>query len=692
MKRLWMLGIITISLPGLLHEPVANGHTLSSDIKSDVVLTDGFIRDPNTELEFRKVYGISGAKDTIEYNYNSQHVRMSPNGKFLLYNNYVIPLEDGELINLVDFPALRSVWSPDGEKIAFYSDGIWVIPVSPETGRPTGPAQELLDGGYMYQFNVRWSPDSKKIVFWSTDQHLSVLSIHDGNVTQITQEAQYYVPGGWSPDGRWIAFSKARDSIWVVPSEGGEARKLAETAGRAISHWSPDGKWVFYQRNQKLHFIRVSDALSFDITLPKGIGYYVSQSKDGKKMSFYKCSYEWTDSLRIVSSSGGEPFGPRGLNLSAIEHYWSADSKFILTWGQDDDKWTYWAIPLTGDDPFPLRLGVSMQGSLECESLSPDLSKMLFSQQMPQEQKQYWVIPIFLRQGKTIGLPTKVFDKGEAKSLDWTPDGLKLAFMYQEDLWMVRTDGSPPVQLTGVSDRRVVRRTWSPDGSAITWISHSPSSGKSILRMRRLSKDASRDIAETPKYIGFKWSPYGNYIAYEFFDRKKDTMRELFVISASGGEPKRLIEISQESAYSWAWSPSGESLAVLADRKLLIFKMPDGESYQVGELLDPRWGGCYDMKWSPDGREIALSMWADPDQDSGSIFTVTVPEGKWTELTGKPGTHYFLSWSPDGKWISYDSEEFVKTRPEGILWEVDIDAYLKKMDQSSSGRTSPSAD
>jgi len=687
MRRLCTLA--AISLLCQLRGPMAGGQMSSSDTRSDVVITDGLIRDPNTGLEFRKVAGISGSKDVIDYNYNSQHVRMSPNGKFLLCNKYVIPVEEGKLIELVNFPALRSVWSPDGEKIAFYSDGIWVIPVSPETGRPTGPPKELLDGGYMYQFNVQWSPDSEKIVFWSTEQHLSVLSIHDGSVTQITQEAQYYVPGEWSPDGRWIAFSQARDSIWIVPCEGGQARKLAKTAGRAIARWSPDGKWVFYQRNQILHFVRVSDAMAFRIKLPKEVGYYVSWPRDEKRIFFYKCSSEWTDSLKMVSSSGGEPFGPRGLVLTAMEHRWSADSKFVVTPGWRDDKWIYWVIPLTGDDPFPLQLEVSMQGSLECASLSPDLSKMLFSQRLPPEKEEgpYWVVPVALRQGKTTGLPTLVFDKGQMNGLDWTVDGSKLAFLYEDDLWMSRTDGSPTVQLTGASDRRVVRRTWSPDGSAIAWISHLPSSGKSILRMRRFSEDERRDIAESLKYIGFKWSPYGSYIAYEFFDRKEDSTRELFVISAAGGKPRRLIEISQKSAYSWAWSPSGESLAVLANQKLQIFEMPDGEPRQVGKLLDHGWRGCYDMKWSPDGREIALSTWVSSDEDTGSIFTVTVPEGKWTELTAKMGTHYSLSWSPDGKWISYDSEEFVKVRPEGILWEVEMDGYLKKMAESHSQPT-----
>ena len=689
MKRLCVL--VAIGLFGQFYGPEAKAQTLQGQLQSEVVLRDGRITDTATGLQFRKVCGIAGTKDIIEFNNGSQHLRMSPNGKFLLYNNYVIPLEDGELINLV--PALRSVWSPDGKKIAFYSDGIWVIPVSPETGRPTGPAKELLDGGYMFQWYARWSPDSDKIVFWSTDQHLSVLSIHDGKVIQLTKSAQYYVQGGWSPDGKWIVFNQNRDSMWVIPSdsEDGEARKLAETAGRAMAHWSPDGKWVFYQMDRKLHFIRVSDALTFNITLPQEVGYYVSWSQDDKKMLFYKCSYEYMNTLSIVPSSGGEPFGPRGFNLSWGQH-WTADSKFVLTWGKHDDKGTYWIVPLTGDNAFPLRLDASMQGVLEQESLSPDARKLLFSQRTPYTEKQYWVAPILPRQGKTVGLPTKIFDRGEVKRFDWSPDGSKLVFLYQEELWMARTDGSPPVQLVETSDSRIVRFAWSPDGSAIVWISHSPSSGKSILQMRRLSEDESRVITESPTYISFKWSPYGRHIAYEFYERKKDTNRELYVVPALGGESKRLI---QGSIDRWAWSPTGDHLAVLADQKLLILHVPDGEYYQLGKLLDPNWNECNDMKWSPDGQEITLIMLPklnSSTEEITSLFTVSVPEGTWTELTGRLGTSYSHSWSPDGKWIAYDLEDFIKTRPEGILWEVEVETYLRKMDEKLPRSSSSSKD
>jgi len=282
MKRSCFLAgtLLFIQLYGL----GANAQTSQEKSQPEFVVKEGRVTDTATGLQFLKIDSVVGAKDVIEYNFDCQHVRMSPDGRFLLYNNYVVPLGDGDVTTLVDMPAIRSSWSPDGKKIVFFSNGIWIVPVSPETGRPTAPARKILEGDYMYQVGARWSADSRRILFWSTDRQLVVLSVDDGKVTQLTQLARYYYPGEWSPDGRWIAFSQDRDSAWVIPAEGGQARKLADMDRRARLNWSPDGKWVFYQMGDKLHFIRFTDAFEFDIKLPEDVGFYVSWSQDDKKM------------------------------------------------------------------------------------------------------------------------------------------------------------------------------------------------------------------------------------------------------------------------------------------------------------------------------------------------------------------------------------------------------------------------
>jgi Tol biopolymer transport system component len=693
MRHKFLLIVVILGLIAVGNQRIVHAETSNNDAKSNTSLTNDLITDADTGLQFRKVCGITGNRDVIEW---VTGLHMSPNGKFLLHDKHVIPLENRDIIKLVDFPALRSSWSPDGTMIAFYSGGIWIIPMSQETGQPTGAAKKIVDGDYWYQSKVKWSPDSDKIVSHSRDGQLQVFSIKNGARSQITKEGVYRIQGGWSPDGQYIACNQDSESIWIIPVNGGEERKLIETKRKAIPYWSSDGKWIFYQEGspgyrRELHFIRVSDSFEVNVILPEETGSYISLSPDGKRMLFYRPSYQWADTLKIVSAFGGKPIEPaRGRIFAALAHQWSPDGKFILTWGENDDEWTYWVVPLSGDEPYPLQLEVSVQGKLKQESLSPNAMKMLFSSQALQGQKQYWIVPVSVMTGKAMGLVTKIFDNGEAQDFRWSQDGSKLTFLFEKDLWLARADGSGAVPLTGASDRQIVGYRSSPDGSAISWISHSPSTGLSILRIRSLSEDKPRDIVETSKRIGYRWSPNGSHIAYQFYGPKDNATHELFVVSASGGEPRKLIEMKPDdyhTSFDYRWSPSGKNLALLVGRRLLVFQFPDGESQQVGGLLDPLLGRCFGMTWSPDEQSLALIMETKPTSSEGvsgtEIFTVTVPEGRRTELEGESGNNYSVNWSPDGKWISYDSEEFVKTRPEGLLWEVEIDAYLKKMDQNT---------
>jgi len=58
----------------------------------------------------------------------------------------------------------------------------------------------------------------------------------------------------WSPDGREIVFYSARSGswdIWVIPSEGGEARQLtSDPATDERPGWSPDGQWIVFRSDR----------------------------------------------------------------------------------------------------------------------------------------------------------------------------------------------------------------------------------------------------------------------------------------------------------------------------------------------------------------------------------------------------------------------------------------------------------
>lgn len=699
-----VVALACISLTNARETGIAAGSADShgADAHQVPLAAEDLISDPNSGLQFRKVCAIAGNKDVIEYTYD---VAMSPDARFLSYGKYIIPLDGEDVRRFADLPAWRSSWSPDGTMVAFYSGGIWLVPVSPQTGKPTGPARKLVDDDvYWYHQRVEWSPDSKQFVYEGREGQLRVLSIGDGATTQITEgAAQRRVPGGWSPDGRWIVYWRGDNSIRLIGPEGGPSRKLVDVVRRVHPRFSPDGTWIFYPVGQRIQFVRVADAFRTDITVPWQVGAFVSWSPDGKRMLFYRPSFDWTGSLRVVPAAGGEPINPAwGMILSASDHRWSADGKAIFAWRTYQQENGYWIVPLSGPAPYPVRLPESVRGKLEQVSLSPKANRAMFSSELDQEALEYWAVSISPKTGDPVGKPVRVFDKGRVGNPVWSPDESRLALVCDGDLWIAETDGRPPVKFTRPSDKNVVRHAWSPDGGTISWVTHDPNANRSTLRVRRLSEDTPRDIVETTKYIHQVWSPSGAWLAYRLYERALGTTQELFVVAASGGESRRVIELAHDdyhAAFQYTWCPQGEKLVLLGGRRLLTFDPANGQQRQVGGLLDPMWGRCIAMECSPDGQTLALDMEARPrssdhlDPD-GRLFTVTLADGKWSEPAGKIRSGYSVGWSPDGKWLSFDCDESIKLRPAGVLWEVDVGSYLDRFtdNDASESRPSPSED
>ncbi len=614
--------------------PKANGD--SSD--------KGVVIDPKTGVKYTKIRTFTGKNDVIQ---SFHHLNLSPNEKFLLWGKSVVPMDGGEPFDLVDMPIYLAVWSPDGRKVVFSSErAIWVLPVSPETGKATGSAKKLLDRGYLEP--CCWSPDSERVVVERRDKdapgNVCILSVVDGTLTQITNWSGREWGPIWSPDGKTIAYLYGYQ-LRVIPAEGGIPRKLIDEGIPEPVSWSPDSRWLIYE---PLKFLNLMDERRFEIKPAWGkVGGFFGWSPGQSKMLFYKSSYDWRSALKVVSVSGGPSIelGRQVAYLLPYGQYWSSDSEVIITKGENKGESVFWVIPLSGKEPFPIELEVSVSGKLLPLHPSLDCRKLAFAAQRDDGKEDIYVVPISVKDGRTIGPAVLVFDGWDKKhnyavAFSWSPDGTKIALSHEWNIWMAYADGSDPVQVTHSQD------------------------------------DTHR---ASPS-----WSPDGTMLAYKaYISDKEQLIKVISVSSMSENEDTVLLDLPRNN---YEWTPDSRSLLSFDEETISAISIADGKSRQVLDLKDMSVDGMWNLSWSPDRRTFAFIGYNyKKKENSYHIFAVPLEEGKLfpvkgsklTELaTDDTGEKYLLHWSPDGKWISYQSDGFIKTRTEGAIWEADVSELL----------------
>jgi Tol biopolymer transport system component len=602
-----------------------------TELKREAALDMSVIVDPKTAVEFKRIQVLMGKSDIIEGVVDS----FSPNGKFLLNDMTVIPLDGTEPFVLQAVKGLRGTWSPDGKMAAYYSENaIWLVPVSPESGRPSGPSKKLVDGKYKYQHPVSWSPDSAKIAIHGTDDKtggdLWIFSIKDGTLTQLTADPGFESNACWSPDGKTLAYMtrEATQEIRLVPAGGGESEKIIGMEYGRLHSWSPNGTWLAYDDRQSLHIYRLADKRVFAIDSLDDVGRFFSWSRDGEKMLFYRPSYDWRSTLRIASIFGGPSFQlARNSELWPYRQFWTDDSDRIVTLKAGDSQFVI--VPLSGGEPIPIKVNVMGDNNLKPLSLSPDRTRLLCSIDLANEHENLYTVPISLKEASVTGPPVLIFRDWDRRQTSlqasWSPDGRNIALRHAGDIWVTSSLEEKPVQITKTSGKA--------GGSP-------------------------------------QWSPRGDKIAFASSAR-------LMVVSVSGGEPTTLLNRFE----TWCWAPDGKSLTVISDKKMSVIPLDGGKAREILDFEGKGFTGRFwEISWLPDGKHVAFV--GEQEKGKGAqtqICLASIETGEITELAAddkswKDG----LFLSPDGKWVSYYTDEFIKTRPRGTIWEVKVEDLIKE--------------
>ena len=561
---------------------------------------------------------------------------MSPDCRFMVLENKVVPLDGSEPFNLVDMDALRAIYAPDMKNAAFLADSaIWTIPVSHETGRPNGQPHKLLEGGYRFQLPVTWSPDGEHIAFTRIEKNIELdiwtLSVTQGDLRQITNSPGIEVNPCWSPDGKTIAYKKSSE-LWLASATGNENNMLLKNGGNP-RRWSPDSKWLFHKNWENNHLYSMDFNKNYELTFPEQVGNFVSFSSEGKNMLFYRSSYDTKWPLKIVSASGGASYKPTG-NDAVYGAIWLGDSKHIVVQGDNElGNVTVKIISLVGGDPINIKIEADVDGEVIPFDLLPDLKRIAFSVKRENGTKDLYIAPFSGQDARASGPARMIFEgwSGGAYNVatSWSPDGKKLALIHEGDIWIIPLEGGNPVQIT---DTPVSER----------WVN---------------------------------WSPDGKWISYKIYNQSAQAAT-LHVIQSEEGNSR---VVHQNCQWEPTWNSDSKSITIFTDNELQIISL-DGEILEQFLNLEEQGIESYDSPClSPDGEHFAFVGYESGEE---SLIIIYSFDSKLITRLANENLNdykYGLDWSPDGKWLSYLTYEGIKVRPEGSLWKADFEEVKQKL-------------
>jgi serine/threonine protein kinase len=511
-----------------------------------------------------------------------------------------------------------------------------------------------------------FSPDGSQVAFsWDGESQdnrdIYVKAVGAERPLRLTSDPAPEGSPAWAPDGRQIAFLRdtpgGGSEVRLIPPTGGPDRLLAElaTSSEYGLAWSPDGRRLAVADRSSaedvvgLFVVDAESGLKERLTLPSDARVSDHQpafSPDGRTLAF-KRSYPSSVRIHLVPAAGGEARelspalfqGPMAWAPGGEEILFAAAS-FVpegdpagdpVLWRGGDFQGApgLWRISADGG---PAR---ALAGTAGCEevAVSRDGSRVACTQQT--SDFDIWRLDLRL-EGSTGEAQTRFIasTRFEANP-QFSPDDGRVAF------------------------------TSARSGNLEIWVADRE--GSDLLRLTSLG---------TTGFVGSpRWSPDGKSIAFDFAAQGEGSNWDVFVVSASGGPPRRVTEAASSDVRP-SWSTDGHWIYFASDRsgEWQVWKVEATGETEGGARPVTRGGGVTAIE-SLDGRHVYFARRYSNEMDpENAIWRVPV-EGGDEQVVVESLRSSFGQWG-----LTADGIYFVDEEPSssGARWVVKLFSFDRR--------------